>query len=284
MAVIVALDLSESAQAVLARGVALAKQLGQKLHAVHVVDAGIPESLAKATVQGARDLIARHCAACGADAEVEVLRGRARETIAAYALDAGGGVLVVGAHDASQDGLFRFTDSTAGQILRASPLPVLVVKRHGGGEAMPYERAVIGVDFSIYARSAIRHARMLAPEAALHLVHAYQIPFRLRLGTPTYLAEVEARARGELDAFLNEDMKHLIRRAGLEGAAPVKIEGACVQGMPYEALVKEVGRVSADLLVVGTHGAGGMTRALWGSVATALLETPPCDLLVVHET
>jgi nucleotide-binding universal stress UspA family protein len=35
-------------------------------------------------------------------------------------------------------------------------------------------------------------------------------------------------------------------------------------------------------MVIGTHGRTGVSRAVWGSVAEALLELAPCDVLVAR--
>ena len=44
---------------------------------------------------------------------------------------------------------------------------------------------------------------------------------------------------------------------------------------------KEVG---ADLIVMGTHGRRGVTRALLGSVAETVVRTAPCAVLTVRAT
>ncbi len=105
----------------------------------------------------------------------------------------------------------------------------------------------------------------------------------MRLGTPDYVAELEARARRDFAGFLALDMQTIAERADLGGLTPDTVDQECHPGMPYEVIVDAVKRHDADLLVVGTRGAGGVTRAIWGSVATALVEAPPCDLMIVHE-
>jgi len=195
-------------------------------------------------------------------------------------LDVGAGLVVVGRHDTTKDGLFRFADTTAGQIVRASPIPVLLVSN---ASVAPYATAVVGIDFSIYARAALRHAKRIAPEARLHLVHAYQVPYRMHLGPPDLLADLAATAKREFDQFLAEDMAQLIARSALSRSDPARLTHESIEGAPYAVLTRTVERLKADLLVVGTHGAGAVVRAVWGSVATALLEEPPCDLLIVHE-
>jgi nucleotide-binding universal stress UspA family protein len=39
----------------------------------------------------------------------------------------------------------------------------------------------------------------------------------------------------------------------------------------------------ADLIVIGTHGRGGVDRALLGSVADRMVRLAPCPVLTVRE-
>jgi nucleotide-binding universal stress UspA family protein len=41
---------------------------------------------------------------------------------------------------------------------------------------------------------------------------------------------------------------------------------------------------SRDILVCGTHGRAGLERVVFGSVATKLMRSAPCPLLVVRPT
>jgi universal stress protein A len=53
-------------------------------------------------------------------------------------------------------------------------------------------------------------------------------------------------------------------------------------GTPSDQIVKAAEEWSADLLVIGSHGRGGMQRALLGSVAEAVMRHAPCPLVVVR--
>lgn len=55
---------------------------------------------------------------------------------------------------------------------------------------------------------------------------------------------------------------------------------AAVPGKPQEALVEEVARTGARLLVVGNVGMKGLGRVL-GSVASSVAHNAPCDVLFV---
>lgn len=280
MSILVAVDLSERSDIAILRAAAIARQLKAPLRVIHVVDADLADTIRGQVVVAARGTITARLAKLGIEAHVDVRAGSLRSEVAHYALDCSARLLVVGDHDARKDGFFSFGETSAARIMRSSPIPVLVVRT---ASAEPYRDVVVGVDFSIYSRSAIRHAREFAPAAKLHLVHAYLVPFRNRLGSPEYVAELEATAQRELTDFLARDMQTIVERADLGPVEPDMVEQECLCGMPCPVIIAAVERHQADLVVVGTHGAGALERAIWGSVATALVGSPPCDLMIVHE-
>lgn len=54
------------------------------------------------------------------------------------------------------------------------------------------------------------------------------------------------------------------------------------QGPPGSEIVKAAREWAADLIVIGSHGRHGITRALVGSVAEAVMRDAPCPVLVVR--
>jgi nucleotide-binding universal stress UspA family protein len=79
-------------------------------------------------------------------------------------------------------------------------------------------------------------------------------------------------ARAELDAFIDAS------------ALPVglAIERSVVSGAPTAAISEHVTSHQPDLLVLGTHGYGGVKRMVLGSVAEALARYAGCATLVVR--
>ena len=51
---------------------------------------------------------------------------------------------------------------------------------------------------------------------------------------------------------------------------------------PADEIVKYAREVHADIVVVGTHGRGGVSRLLMGSVAEHVVRNAPCPVLVVR--
>lgn len=54
------------------------------------------------------------------------------------------------------------------------------------------------------------------------------------------------------------------------------------QGSPGSEIVKAAREWPADLIVIGSHGRHGITRALVGSVAEAVMREAPCPVLIVR--
>ena len=54
-------------------------------------------------------------------------------------------------------------------------VPVLLVKDRPDN---PYQRIMVGVDFSVYSRGAVEFAIGFVPSGEFHLVHAYDVPFK----------------------------------------------------------------------------------------------------------
>src|SRR5206468_779697 len=54
-------------------------------------------------------------------------------------------------------------------------------------------------------------------------------------------------------------------------------------GNPYEEIVSAAKEMGADLIVIGSHGHGGLGRLLLGSTAERVLQYAPCAVLVVKD-
>ena len=54
-------------------------------------------------------------------------------------------------------------------------------------------------------------------------------------------------------------------------------------GAPYEEIGALATDERADLVVMGTHGRGGVGRALLGSVADRVVRMAPCPVLTVRD-
>jgi nucleotide-binding universal stress UspA family protein len=62
----------------------------------------------------------------------------------------------------------------------------------------------------------------------------------------------------------------------------VKCQHRLLEGDPADEILKVAGVENVDMIVMGTHGATGLTRLLMGSVAENVLRKAPCPVLTVR--
>jgi nucleotide-binding universal stress UspA family protein len=103
------------------------------------------------------------------------------------------------------------------------------------------------------------------------------------LGIAPSLAGVPGSIRGQLIA----DATATIERELAELAAPLerrglRVECAVLGGRAATAIVDDAGSSHADLVVVGSHGRGGLGSVLLGSVSAEVVDRAPCPVLVAR--
>jgi nucleotide-binding universal stress UspA family protein len=137
---------------------------------------------------------------------------------------------------------------------------------------------VVGVDFSETGERALNEAVRLAAErhdAALHVVHVasgYGPMLRLDLPEDVRTVSVE-EAESHLAGYV------AARHDGLEAS---ELTTHVRVGAASDEVVHLAADVSADLIVIGTHGRTGVRRLLLGSVAESVVRRAGCPVLVVR--
>jgi nucleotide-binding universal stress UspA family protein len=145
---------------------------------------------------------------------------------------------------------------------------------------MTVSRILVPVDFSEHSARALDCAKTLAEKfgASLHVLTVVSDPLVLPDPGPWYVPLPE----GYLDG-LRQDAESRLR--GLLTAAEqrqFRAESSVTTGDPYREILEFVKRSSIDLIVMGTHGRGGVAHALMGSVAEKVVRTATCPVLTVR--
>ncbi|HET8578057.1 MAG TPA: universal stress protein [Methylomirabilota bacterium] len=143
-----------------------------------------------------------------------------------------------------------------------------------------FYRIIVPTDFSVCAEEAWALARRLASafDAELVLTHVLvEAPlFREGPFTMDKTRQVFEAARRWATETL-EGWAATARGAGLRVRVVVRT------GIPHEEIRTLATDEKADLIVIGTHGRGGINRALLGSVADRVVRQAPCPVLTVRE-
>jgi nucleotide-binding universal stress UspA family protein len=146
---------------------------------------------------------------------------------------------------------------------------------HGGLRAI-----VVPLDGSSFALQALPAALGLAARsnAALHLVHAqtHPVPLVDLPGAPAFDVALAAEQGVETERNLQEVAGRIRARWKLEVVVAIRFGRA---GETIAAYARELG---ADMIVMATHGRGGVSRFWLGSVADELLRIADVPVLAVR--
>jgi nucleotide-binding universal stress UspA family protein len=110
--------------------------------------------------------------------------------------------------------------------------------------------------------------------AALTLLHVLE-PVSYGLDFTLLHSEKREEMRERLTARLDA-----MRRALAE--AKIQADSQVRGGTPFESILDSARTIPADLIVMGTHGRRGLSHALSGSVAEAVLRQSRCPVLTVR--
>jgi nucleotide-binding universal stress UspA family protein len=136
---------------------------------------------------------------------------------------------------------------------------------------------VVGIDGSDHSKRALTRA---LTEAAIHrtpltVLTVHQAVVGYAGGPVTYPGD-EAETERAREAAQAETDKAL---AELDGPRPESVTVKAVHGFPAEELINATS--DADMIVLGSRGAGGFARLLMGSVAGKVVQHAACPVLIV---
>jgi len=139
-------------------------------------------------------------------------------------------------------------------------------------------RILCPVDFSDFSRRALDLAFSIAARSgaeitALHVTAPSLPPSAAFPEVPAVLAAdpaVMERLRAELAAFVAPSR-----------TPDVPLRTGVSDGAPVTTILREAEALGVDLIVMGTHGAGGFERRVLGSVSEKVLRKARCPVLTV---
>ena len=141
----------------------------------------------------------------------------------------------------------------------------------------PFKSILVPVDFAESSEQALDLAIDVARryEASLTLLHCYEIPSYAYGGMSfvgaDLLGPVEEAAREQLERELGKVRQRL-------PAAKAILR----RGVPWTEILSGIEEQKPDLVVMGTHGRRGLSRALLGSVAERIVRMSPVPVLIVR--
>jgi nucleotide-binding universal stress UspA family protein len=228
----------------------------------------------------------------GVHSHAVVRVGEARHEIVAEAAAHPDATIVLGSH--GRGGIGRvFLGSVATRVLQSAHCPVLLVRTHGRGhpqELSPVElrRVTVLLDGSALAEAVLPAALALAGAGStLHLVRVAET-YRDELppdpehalAPPSYHAML--RRFVEIEDEARDYLESVAERLRAELPSETSVTWETLSGHPWRQVERYAERDRPDLIVMTTHGRGGITRWIFGSVADRLVTASDIPLLIVR--
>jgi nucleotide-binding universal stress UspA family protein len=137
---------------------------------------------------------------------------------------------------------------------------------------------IVGVDSSGHSQRALEWAMKEAAirHAPLTVLTVHEAVRGYYTSSPAVFPDDSTRTE-EAQQAADAEAKEVL--AGLDGPHPESVTVRAVHGFPVEELVN-AGR-DADMIVLGSRGAGGFSRLLMGSTASQVVQHALCPVLIV---
>jgi len=292
----VPLDGSPASEQGLVIGAALARHAAAGLHLVTVKPpvssvyahgiAGDGKSAERALREGFRHYLEQQADVVRGGGGVNqvscvVLDGLASRALAEYARTHEVDLIVMTTH--GWGGLKRlWLGSVADELMRRLPCPMILMHPASAPAAIGFHRILVALESTESPGAILDAALELAdPVAGTHytLLHVIepQVPLLLRLaGIPARTANTWVREAADAAGGRLEHLAQRLRRLGIVADARVLIGRGT-----GEQIVTFARRAKCDLIAVGTRGAHGVERTIFGSVADKVMRGATQMVLVV---
>jgi nucleotide-binding universal stress UspA family protein len=140
------------------------------------------------------------------------------------------------------------------------------------------KRILVPTDFTETSEHALVWALSLAERlgASVTVMHSYELPIvsfpdGVLLATPEIASRIADAARAALESAVR---KH-------QGTG-VAMDSVLREGVAWEEINAVAEQVDADMVVIGTHGRRGISRALLGSVAENVVRTANRPIVTIR--
>jgi nucleotide-binding universal stress UspA family protein len=271
-------------------GEMLTRACGGTLHLIHILEESAASESRPPRAIADRQIAERYLNGLVAklpddiDADTRIIRGNATEELLRISRENPDAIIAMSTHGRGGLGRLMF-GSVADKVLRGAASPVALVRNSGQETSTQLRTVLVPLDGSPLAEEALPLAEQLAraTDATISLVRVTEtfwdstllvdVPEAAYL-SPEQVNDYEAQALADARAYLN-DIATDLRAKGLRVVWEVRI------GRPAEEITRVAETTTADLILISTHGRGGLRRWALGSVTNELLHRGTTPILAI---
>ena len=200
----------------------------------------------------------------------------APEVILDYAQGCDADLIVMGTHGRRGPGRFLM-GSVAERVVRSAACPVLTLREQKEYRSPGAIRSVlVPVDFSDHSTAGIQTAREFAArcDARVDLVHVVELAAHPTFYPTTALVRAADSLKGQAAEALTD-------LANDTAGPAVEVDTWVLEGRAADSLLAFSKEKKSDLIVIPTHGLGGVEHMLVGSTTTRVLRRAGCPVLTL---
>lgn len=211
-------------------------------------------------------------------ADINVSPGRPARVVLDTAYRQDSRLVILGPHHAD-----AFVDAMNGtlteKVLGAVACPVLIAQQEMRGE---YRNVLVALDGSSRSAHLLREVEALglASHGFATAMHAHEPAYEGMMNTVGVGAQSIARYAAASRDEATENIRSLLAANSRDAR---RYQVSVMQMRPAAAILRAVETLKPDLVVMGTRGHGRFRRALLGSVASEVLGSLRCDVLLVPD-
>jgi nucleotide-binding universal stress UspA family protein len=179
--------------------------------------------------------------------------------------------------------------SVADQLVREAGCPVLLLRptkaRNSRTEAKPFRHILVPLDGSVLSETALGAAVALARINGAHVDLLQVVPQLPQPSVPQAPEAADPSPAGDelAEAARSLAEERLRQVARTFGALGIRARSRVVAGERVaEEILRETASLRADLVVMATHGRGGLERFVLGSVADKVIRGARVPVLAVR--
>ena len=143
---------------------------------------------------------------------------------------------------------------------------------------MSFRVIVVPIDFSDHSLRALPYALGLAEKYSAEIKILYVNEPALQVSDMAWVGVDDRALKDEHVSDAHKNMDRIVR----EQIPPeVSAEAVVRNGDSVEEIIQFAEEESADLIVMATHGRGGLSHILMGSTAEQVIRKAPCPVLTL---
>ncbi len=292
--ILVPLDGSPAAEAVLPYAAYLAKQLGAQMTLLHIIEPdelrvrgeehrAYLDQLQQNAEAAARTYLEAHLERLkegGVSVTTSVLYGKPADVLLAHGETApvGNHMIALTTHGRSAGLTLALLGSVTDRLLHGARSPLVVVHPREGVTGGPLSRITVPLDGSPLAEGVLPLAGELAKRLRLPIGLVWVVPVAAVVygGPGPYPSNLLADIQDAAKTYLREVCERL-KGEGIEADFEVLIHHGAAAG-----IIEHTGGRSDELVAMSTHGRSGLDRWLLGSVTNRVVRSGVSPVLVVR--